>query len=103
MDLKTKILISVSISFLTIAIIFIFSIINNKKEKQKLQDEIVKLNNLLKVKNTKDSTITKVENEKESKIYLIKYLTKQITKDSIIFINSNDEFKEHIFSENTNN
>ena len=103
MDLRTKFLIGVSLSFLILFTVLIFSTLSNKKENQKLQDEIVKLNNLLKVKNTKDSIITKVENEKESKIYLVKYLTKQITKDSIIFINSNDEFKEYIFSKNTNN
>ena len=103
MDLKTKVLFGVSIIFILLSIFFGFMFKREQKNKKELQDEIVKLNNLLKVKNTKDSIITKVENEKESKIYLIKYLTKQITKDSVIFINSNDEFKEHIFSENTNN
>jgi uncharacterized membrane protein affecting hemolysin expression len=34
---------------------------------------------------------------------IIKYITKEITKDSIIFFNSNSSLKEKLFSDHTNN
>lgn len=103
MDIKKK---SIIILKIIIFIVISFSIwgfytLNNKKKK--LENEVEKLTNLLKIKNTIDSNLKKTENERENQRYFIKYLTKEVIKDSIIFINSDDNYKEQLFSKYTDN
>lgn len=103
MNIKKK---SIIILTLVIFIVISFSIwgfytLNNKKKK--LENEVEKLTNLLKIKNTIDSNLKKTENERENQRYFIKYLTKEVIKDSIIFINSDNNYKEQLFSKYTDN